>query len=337
MINKELLFVFRKANKGNYSIEKVYNCIFSQIQQMSNNPFLLKKIYLKSNYDFITFFSSFFSSFFSKKKIVHVTGGCNYMTLAFPFKTRILTLHDLFHFNKKKGLKGYLYDLVYYYLPIYFSNYIVVVSEKTKLELIKNFNVNQELITVIHNPLVVPNNIENIKPKIFTKDQSIKVLQIGDKPLKNYKRLLEATKNLPITYKFIHANDKKIKFHLQKLSIVDRAKIYSKVTDEQLYTIYKNCDVLFFASEEEGFGLPIIEAQSFGLMVITSNIPPMNKIGKGAIFVNPFDVDSIKKGFLKLYDQQILKKKYNDASENVLNFLPSTIALNYLNFYKSVR
>ena len=51
------------------------------------------------------------------------------MILAFPFKQRILTIHDVYHFKKFKGIKGLLYDLFYFYLPIYFSHKIVAVSD----------------------------------------------------------------------------------------------------------------------------------------------------------------------------------------------------------------
>ena len=48
---------------------------------------------------------------------------------------------------------------------------------------------------------------------------------------------------------------------------------------------YYNSDILLFPSNYEGFGVPILEAQTIGRPVITSKLEPMISIaGKGAFF-----------------------------------------------------
>lgn len=334
---QRILFVFRKPNKGNFSIEKVYQNIFEKLKLQENKSFVFSKIVLKKNYDLFSFFKYFFTSFFKKKYIVHITGGCNYMALSFPFKLKILTIHDIFHFKKMKGIKGILYDIFYFYLPIRFCDKIIVVSESTKQVLLNNFSIDENKIKVINNPLVIPSHlIEEQKLKFLSKEVPIKILQIGDKPLKNFERLLEATKNLNVRYNFVHTNTSIINNLIQKYRVEKKANIHCGLSDHELYDQYKSNDVLFFASETEGFGLPIIEAQAFGLPIITSNIPPMNKVGEGAIFVNPFCVDSIREGFSKLYDRQILKENALKSRSNVKKYKISTVVEKYKNYYKSI-
>jgi len=70
--------------------------------------------------------------------------------------------------------------------------------------------------------------------------------------------------------------------------------IVGRINDSELAEIYKYSAGLVFPSLYEGFGIPILEAQSFGCPVITSNIASMPEVaGDGAIFVDPNNVDGL--------------------------------------------
>lgn len=49
-------------------------------------------------------------------------------------------------------------------------------------------------------------------------------------------------------------------------------------TDERLSEMYSSFDGLIFASEAEGFGLPLIEAAHFGLPILARDIPVFREI-----------------------------------------------------------
>lgn len=53
------------------------------------------------------------------------------------------------------------------------------------------------------------------------------------------------------------------------------------VTDKMIKDLFQICDILFFPSKEEGFGIPLIEAGVFQKPVVVSNIPTFKEIGKG--------------------------------------------------------
>jgi glycosyltransferase involved in cell wall biosynthesis len=54
--------------------------------------------------------------------------------------------------------------------------------------------------------------------------------------------------------------------------------------------LYTGCAAMLFPSLQEGFGWPIIEAQSCGALVITSDRDPMREIaGDGALLITPAD------------------------------------------------
>jgi glycosyltransferase involved in cell wall biosynthesis len=59
-------------------------------------------------------------------------------------------------------------------------------------------------------------------------------------------------------------------------------------SNENLRTLYSGAAALLFPSLYEGFGWPLIEAQSCGCPVITSNRPPMNEVaGDAALYIDP--------------------------------------------------
>ena len=61
-------------------------------------------------------------------------------------------------------------------------------------------------------------------------------------------------------------------------------------TDEDLRSLYSGAVALLFPSLYEGFGWPLIEAQSCGCPVITSNRAPMTEVaGPTALYIDPED------------------------------------------------
>ncbi|TIU90142.1 MAG: glycosyltransferase family 4 protein, partial [Mesorhizobium sp.] len=71
-----------------------------------------------------------------------------------------------------------------------------------------------------------------------------------------------------------------------------RLHLHAKVDDDDLGTLYRDCDALIAASFAEGFGLPIVEAGHFGKPVLASDIPVFREVGKGAAAAHFFEVGS---------------------------------------------
>jgi glycosyltransferase involved in cell wall biosynthesis len=67
-----------------------------------------------------------------------------------------------------------------------------------------------------------------------------------------------------------------------------------EVDDAGLSALYRGSAALLAASEEEGYGLPIIEAASHGLPVIARDIPVFREVaGAHALYFDGFDADAI--------------------------------------------
>jgi glycosyltransferase involved in cell wall biosynthesis len=69
------------------------------------------------------------------------------------------------------------------------------------------------------------------------------------------------------------------------------------VPSGELPALYAAADVFAYPSEQEGFGLPVLEAMTQGTPVVTSAGTSTEEVAGGAaVLVDPFDVDSIAAG-----------------------------------------
>ncbi len=108
----------------------------------------------------------------------------------------------------------------------------------------------------------------------------------------------------------------------KELGIQDQVKFLDYVKKEDLPALYKGAIALTYPSLFEGFGLPILEAQSCGCPVITSKVSSMPEIaGSGAILVDPYNIDDIVKGMMesqksKVKSQNLIKNGF----ENIKRF-----------------
>ncbi len=329
---KQVKLVFRKSNPGNYSIESIYNTLLtfweSEPQALAN----YSKIILKHNYDLFALIKYFISSLFTSKYTVHITGGCNYMVMAFPFKKRILTVHDSFQLSKKR--KGnWIYKIVYYTLPVYFSNQIVAVSKAAKAQLVVYYPKAASKIVVIPNPITLPKSKHKNPQKASNPECPINILQIGAKALKNYERLIVATQSIDVRYLFVHGNTETINSLISKYKIEDRSTVYSGISNAQLAALYIKADILYFVSLDEGFGMPLLEAQSLGLPIITSNIEPMVTNAPHAVHVDPLKTDAIKNAFLSFVSNGVRPEDLIAGREFTMRFNLQDIALKYQQIY----
>jgi glycosyltransferase involved in cell wall biosynthesis len=84
--------------------------------------------------------------------------------------------------------------------------------------------------------------------------------------------------------------------------------------------------------------MPIIEGQSVGRVVITSNIPPMNEVaGQGAVLINPYNILELKKAYRKVIENKIFRESViHEGLKNVKNYTPNKVASSYEELYKSM-
>ena len=116
----------------------------------------------------------------------------------------------------------------------------------------------------------------------------------------------------------------------EKLALKVKGVVRLKdVSDEQLLDLYKKCEAFISASLIEGFGLPVIEAASFGKTIICSDIPPYREILKNkGIFFEKGNVGDLTN---KLMENDLREKDYSDVIEE---FNAENMGKELINSYK---
>ena len=133
-------------------------------------------------------------------------------------------------------------------------------------------------------------------------------------------------------------HDESIRLRARELGIEDRIVFAGFLSGAQLAAHYINASSLVFASLYEGFGLPILEAMSYGCPVITSNRASMPEVAGGAaLLVNPEDIESIANSIQSLHTDSLLRLKLIELGlNNAKLYSWSRVASETYNVYKKV-
>ncbi|HEY8560612.1 MAG TPA: glycosyltransferase family 1 protein [Pyrinomonadaceae bacterium] len=325
-----ILFIERKFWKQNFaafSLEKV----FEQIAK------LLPADVFETSTVKVPFGNSFFDIlknllFFRKSaaEIYHVTGQIHYLALVLPPEKTVLTIHDVGFMNHERRLSRLIIKKLFLDLPVRRLRFITTVSENTKKSILENTDCPPEKIRVIENP--VQEHYLNAKRKEFNKKRPT-ILQIGITPNKNIPNLIEALKGIECRLRIIgNLTD-------DLVSALEAGKIVYEnaygLDDLEMRGEYENADLVTFCSTFEGFGLPVIEAQAMRTPVLTSDISPLREVAGGAAFLaDPFDVESIREGVLKIIgDDEFRNRIVERGVENSKRFEPRAIAARYEKLY----
>lgn len=107
----------------------------------------------------------------------------------------------------------------------------------------------------------------------------------------------------------------------KKLGIEERVRFLGYVTDAELAHLYSKATAFVFPSFIEGFGMPVLEAMSVGLPVITSNRGALAEVaGNAALLVDPESVGDIANAMSRIaadpaLRQELIAKGYARAKE----------------------
>ena len=271
-----------------------------------------------------------------------------------PSKT-VVTIHGLEYkyFPECYSLKERLFLELNTKFSIKWASKIIVPSESTKKDLIKFYGVDDGKISVVYH------GVNSSKYQVVSIKQDFKksfnVLFIGRlekrKNIINLIKAFELFKNnfknpsnplfqrgkcaLPFSkgaggiynVKLIIAGKKGFGFSEIKKAM--QKSLYSKdiilkdyISEEEKDELYKKADLFILPSFYEGFGLPILEAMSYGVPAICSNASSLLEVsGDATLLIDPNNIQEMAEAMSKVFNDDDLRNKMIEKGfENVERF-----------------
>ncbi|HLE08711.1 MAG TPA: glycosyltransferase family 1 protein [Thermodesulfobacteriota bacterium] len=261
------------------------------------------------------------------------------MTAPFLCPARsVLVLYDLQHVNQPWNFpKVFLFFLkALIYLSAKTSDSIITISEKVKGDIVKHYGIPPERVHAIHIGIDTgsffirkPAELKPVMDKYRLPSRFI-LYPAASLPHKNHERLLEAFKTVKKEEKTLKllltgARDygyEEIEKKIKELDLKDDVIFMGWLPHEDMPAIYCASTLLIFPSLHEGFGMPVIEAFASGVPVVCSDIEPLKEIAEGAaLFIDPYNPESIAEGILKvLNDGKLRQELIKNGLERAKNF-----------------
>ncbi|TRZ46022.1 glycosyltransferase family 4 protein [Robertkochia solimangrovi] len=243
----------------------------------------------------------------------------NIPILPISAKRRIVTIHDVYHLrfaDELSWIKKW-YAKLFYNLAIRLSDTIITVSEFSKSE-INSLIIHDKDINVIHNGFETLESGEIIEDKVYLEKY---LLYVGNiKPHKNLEVLIEGFKLFKenfgkyedLSLKIIGRddNDEYSQYIKKSISSNNDIEMIGYVSNERLVQLYKGATIFILPSKYEGFGIPILEAFSYQIPVISSNAASLPEVGGNAVLYFKSDSpENLAGQLLKLVSNNKLQYK----------------------------
>lgn len=268
----------------------------------------------------------------------------------------------------KTGIKSIvtIHDLIFKVFPEYYkladrkiydqkfrhacetADGIIAISECTKQDIIKFYNIEPKKIKVIYqgcSEIFERNCSEEDKSKVRSKYNlpSEFLLSVGSiERRKNSKLILEALLKLPSEIKLVIVGKEteycnELKKFIAEHSMEERVLFLHSVSFEELPSIYQLAKIFIYPSRYEGFGIPILEALNSGVPVIAARGSCLEEAGgSGSMYIDPDDSEALADAITGVLKNSEIENLVEENKKFASKFSSKNIAENLMNYYKEI-
>ncbi len=275
------------------------------------------------------------------------------------FGKYLVTIHDLIitHYPTSRAttlnpfwyqIKLFLYRLTVKIAALR-AHSIIAVSKYTQQDIAGTLRINPAKIHVIYEGVDLPQpgqaECQAVLNQFRLKGNYL--LYVGSAyPHKNLERLLQAFARIQRTNLLlqlvlvgkINFFYQRLQQQIQELGLEKAVVLTDYLPDEKLACLYQNAAIYVFPSLLEGFGLPPLEAQTYGVPVISSNASCLPEIlGESAIYFDPTNVDEMVAKITETFDDYALQQTLRThAKSNLQRFSWRNMATQIHKLYNSI-
>jgi len=254
---------------------------------------------------------------------------------------KVLTIHDLNFLEIYEGTKRTRH-LNQLQKLVDSANAVTFISNFTRKVAEKNLSFSSQIVKkVIYNGVAIDSSVRPEKPVFITNYQPFlfTIGIVGEK--KNFHTLIEMMKHLPALKLYISGSKKSAYAEsiiqlIEKHNLTHQVFLTGEIEEPEKIWMYKNCSAFVFPSKNEGFGLPVVEAMSFGKPLILSNKTSLPEIGgELANYFTSFLPNQMAKEVTASINQHSLTKKTALIERSKL-FNWDNAAKQYLELYSEI-
>lgn len=252
----------------------------------------------------------------------------------------LLTVHDLNFLRQPKRARSVTRALRQVQSNVDRADHIVAVSQFAANELRAHVELRDKPVSVIYNGCDV-----NFDPGFDVppyRPRSPFCFALGPTAArKNFhvlpRVLCRTDLELVIAGKYKSPYAERIIAEAKRHGVEERVRFLGEISSEAKFWYYRHCEAFLFPSVAEGFGLPPIEAMSFGKPVFLSTHTSLPEIGGSfAYYFESFDPDSMTAVFSKGMDDCRSAVRKQAIVNHAAEFDWDKAAVRYLEVYRSV-
>ncbi len=289
-----------------------------------------------------------------KQDVVHFMNGT---AIPHSYPVNVLTVHDLTYIEHPEMIEAGNLVFLEKIMPwsIKQASHIIAVSEDTKADLHRYFNVPLERISVIYNGVdpifLIPSEADEIAnvQKKYKLPQKFFLSVSTIEPRKDYTTLIEAYNLLPeeikkefsliiVGSKGWQNEYKKVTDLIHKLKLKNKVQLLGYVDYTDLPIIYKLAEIYLHTSIKEGFGIGLVQAMATHLPIIVSNTSCHPEIVKNAgLYFEPKNSEDLADKILQMLDRKSTRQYHVTIGAKLIEqYSWKKAALETLNIYHNL-
>lgn len=315
---------------------------FEKFDLFINKPI----VYYENNIDLL-----FFKKFYEKDFVLPQFSNNDIIFTSSPLSIKsskhkvVQTVHDLIPLEHKGQFTRYFRKRIE---SCSHANKILCVSEYSKQQYLEYFPTMDGKVEVVYQPLPADKHTIYLSSLPEIQQQVLDKYNLKSKQYMYYVGAIEERKNihnLIKAYEISTDSDKSCPLvisgsvdgaYSKKYNLDEYLVSYSNfhkathnimktnfVSDVEKLCLIRNSRAFLFPSLSEGFGIPVIEAQTLGVPVMTSNNTSLPEVTNGSAILlkNPLDIDEMVANIKKLWvDDEYCASLIELGNQNALRF-----------------
>jgi glycosyltransferase involved in cell wall biosynthesis len=277
------------------------------------------------------------------------SGNTFFQPLDFP---HITTVHDIIPWKLQNEFSPKIVDRWNNFFPPYIESakHIITISKTTTEDLLEWTGINKKKISIIYQGIdphfkrIPKETAKELMKKHFDLHHPYIFTMGRNQVYKNVHSLIKAFSLLPDhikkNFKLVIAGNRAEEYQpmINDLSLQEYVIPLGYIPEELLPALYCGSELFAFPSLYEGFGFPPLEAMSFGVPVISSDIDTMKEVlDDAAIYFNPYDPNDIAdKIQLMLNKPSLCQKMSEKGLDHVKKYSWEKTARKTLKVYHSI-